>query len=207
MADWTVISDTSLDPDAPLTSELAYAWRDNPIAIAEGAPGAPVLTGGWRPWDSVVNGDSNGLIYSAALDGNVTAIESPDMVDGYEYMMALRSPVKTSTNIADLQFGARIESGTLVTLTGLEVSGITGTSIPGCVGHVISRLPRVQGRTFVFESNIINSTTNGLHNVNTQMIGRSADTKIKNLRFQLSDYSFTGTTEVYFYRRPGGVIA
>ena len=41
MADWTVISDTSLDPDAPLTSELAYAWRDNPIAIAEGAVGAP----------------------------------------------------------------------------------------------------------------------------------------------------------------------
>ena len=41
MADWTVITDASLDPDAPLTSELAYAWRDNPIAIAEGAAGAP----------------------------------------------------------------------------------------------------------------------------------------------------------------------
>lgn len=41
MADWTVITDSSLDPDAPLTSELAYAWRDNPIAIAEGAAGAP----------------------------------------------------------------------------------------------------------------------------------------------------------------------
>lgn len=41
MADWTGIADSSLDPDAPLTSELAYAWRDNPIAIAEGAAGAP----------------------------------------------------------------------------------------------------------------------------------------------------------------------
>lgn len=41
MADWTNIADTALDPDAPLTSELAYAWRDNPIAIAEGAAGAP----------------------------------------------------------------------------------------------------------------------------------------------------------------------
>lgn len=41
MADWFDIPDTSIDPDAPLTSELAYAWRDNPIAIAEGAPGAP----------------------------------------------------------------------------------------------------------------------------------------------------------------------
>lgn len=41
MADWTVITDAQLDPDAPLTSDLAYAWRDNPIAIAEGAAGAP----------------------------------------------------------------------------------------------------------------------------------------------------------------------
>ena len=41
MADWTNITDTSVDPDAPLTSQLAYAWRDNPIAIAEGASGAP----------------------------------------------------------------------------------------------------------------------------------------------------------------------
>ena len=41
MADWTNITDTAVDPDAPLTSQLAYAWRDNPIAIAEGATGAP----------------------------------------------------------------------------------------------------------------------------------------------------------------------
>ena len=45
MADWTVIPDSVLDPDAPLTSDLAYAWRDNPIAIAEGASGAPKVQG------------------------------------------------------------------------------------------------------------------------------------------------------------------
>ena len=41
MADWTNITDTAVDPDAPLTSQLGYAWRDNPIAIAEGAADAP----------------------------------------------------------------------------------------------------------------------------------------------------------------------
>lgn len=41
MADWTNIADSSVDPDAPVTSELAYAFRDNPVAIAEGAVGAP----------------------------------------------------------------------------------------------------------------------------------------------------------------------
>ena len=46
MANWTVISDTALGPDAPLTSELAYAWRDNAIAITEGAAGAPRIVAG-----------------------------------------------------------------------------------------------------------------------------------------------------------------
>ncbi len=43
MADWTNITDTAVDPDAPLTSQLGYAWRDNPIAIAEGSTGAPKI--------------------------------------------------------------------------------------------------------------------------------------------------------------------
>lgn len=41
MADYFSIPDTAIDPDAPLTSQLACAWRDNCIAIAEGAVGAP----------------------------------------------------------------------------------------------------------------------------------------------------------------------
>jgi len=46
LADWTNISDSQVDPDAPVTSELGYAWRDNPIANAEGAPGAPRIVRG-----------------------------------------------------------------------------------------------------------------------------------------------------------------
>ena len=41
MADYRSIDDSEVDPDAPVTSDLAYALRDNPIAIAEGASGAP----------------------------------------------------------------------------------------------------------------------------------------------------------------------
>ncbi len=43
MADWLNITDTQVDPDAPLTSQLAHGWRDNPIAIAEGSTGAPKI--------------------------------------------------------------------------------------------------------------------------------------------------------------------
>lgn len=44
MVDWTAISDTQVDPNAPITSELMTALRDNPIALAEGAAGATRIT-------------------------------------------------------------------------------------------------------------------------------------------------------------------
>lgn len=45
MATYDEILDTQLDPDAPITSSLGYQLRDNPIAIAEGAVGAPRVLG------------------------------------------------------------------------------------------------------------------------------------------------------------------
>lgn len=44
MTDWVNITDAQVDPDAPLTSEIAYAWRDNVVAMAEGALGAPRIS-------------------------------------------------------------------------------------------------------------------------------------------------------------------
>ena len=44
MADWTDITDARLEPGKPARSIEALALRDNPIAIAEGAEGAPRLT-------------------------------------------------------------------------------------------------------------------------------------------------------------------
>lgn len=41
MANWTHISDNVLEPGKPIRSVDGIALRDNPIALAEGAPGAP----------------------------------------------------------------------------------------------------------------------------------------------------------------------
>lgn len=41
MATWVNISNSNLQPGAPARSVDAIALRDNPIALAEGAPGAP----------------------------------------------------------------------------------------------------------------------------------------------------------------------
>lgn len=45
MADYIPISDAQIEPKAPVTSELMNQLRDNPIAIAEGAVGAPTIGG------------------------------------------------------------------------------------------------------------------------------------------------------------------
>lgn len=64
MADWKNIPDTDVDPDAPVTSELMYALRDNPVAIAEGAVGAPR-----------VNLSSNTFNISGTAGGGVVGLD------------------------------------------------------------------------------------------------------------------------------------
>jgi len=44
MADWTTIPDSSIEPGKPIRSIDGLALRDNPIAIAEGAVGAPRIS-------------------------------------------------------------------------------------------------------------------------------------------------------------------
>ena len=48
MTDYIAITESETDPGAPATSELAKKWRDNPLAIAEGAVGAPLISGAIR---------------------------------------------------------------------------------------------------------------------------------------------------------------
>ena len=45
MATWTDTTTMDTAPDAPVTSELMTALRDNPVAIAEGAVGATPVSG------------------------------------------------------------------------------------------------------------------------------------------------------------------
>lgn len=49
MADWTDIPDATFEPGAPAKGRDMRFLRDNPIAIAEGAPGAPRIAGQQSP--------------------------------------------------------------------------------------------------------------------------------------------------------------
>lgn len=75
MTDYTSIADSQIDPKAPVTSELMTALRDNPIAIAEGAAGAPKIADKVIYEDTVVSswvtvtglGDFSGCLLTSIL--------------------------------------------------------------------------------------------------------------------------------------------
>ena len=69
MAEYIPINPTEVEPEAPLTSSLAARWSNNPIAIAEGAPGAPRIQTAALA-DSAVN---NSKLASGAVSSNKVA--------------------------------------------------------------------------------------------------------------------------------------
>jgi len=75
MATWTNIANQSLEPGSPARSVDAFALRDNPIAIAEGAAGAPrIQTNAIQ--NSAVNAAkiANSAVDAAKLKTNTTSI-------------------------------------------------------------------------------------------------------------------------------------
>jgi hypothetical protein len=49
VSDWTDIPDTAIVPGKPVLASHGVAYRDNPVAIAEGAVGAPRIEGQQGP--------------------------------------------------------------------------------------------------------------------------------------------------------------
>jgi hypothetical protein len=86
MTTWTDISNPAVAVGGIPSSTTVTALRDNPVALAEAASGAPVMVSGWHPYNKVTVGDSNtGVIYDSSIDGTVAEIVTPDFEDGYEY--------------------------------------------------------------------------------------------------------------------------
>lgn len=99
MTSYITITDVETDPEAPLTSELAKKWRDNPIAIAEGVTTSPVTAAGWHPYNSTLNGTGDGKIYDFAVHGAVASVETPAFEDGYEYMIIVDGMSKGGSTV------------------------------------------------------------------------------------------------------------
>ena len=98
MADYSAILDTQIEPDAPLTASLGGQFRDNPIAIAERSTGAPVNPALWHPYDMTLVGTGTGELWSFATDGSATQIDTPELEDGFEYMLVFAGVSSSGTS-------------------------------------------------------------------------------------------------------------
>lgn len=91
MADWTTIPDSSIEPGKPIRSIDGLALRDNPIAISEGAAGAPRIIGNAakRIEEFAVLTVTAADTYSASVGSNpeplATATNSTVNVVAYRY--------------------------------------------------------------------------------------------------------------------------
>jgi len=72
MATWTNVANTSLEPGSPARSVDAFALRDNPIAIAEGAAGAPRIAGQTGPAVQTAGLFDSAVTTAKIANGNVT---------------------------------------------------------------------------------------------------------------------------------------
>jgi hypothetical protein len=87
MATWTTLPDASLEPGKPIRSIDGLALRDNPIAISEGAVGAPKIQTA-----ALITGEQ----MTTANVLNATAAASAGAVGTYAF---LRDVTNSNTNI------------------------------------------------------------------------------------------------------------
>lgn len=89
MTSYIAITNAETDPEAPLTSELAKKWRDNPLAITEGAAGAPRILG------EAVASANNGLPVLT-----VSAADTASLTEGAGPVQGTLSTTSTSDVMA-----------------------------------------------------------------------------------------------------------
>ena len=131
MADYRTITDAEVDPDAPLTSSLGYAFRDNPTAIAEGATGAPRIQDG--ALDTSVTGAGTTWVMNRIIPRNAGGIgtyvfASTAAAGAYSINDTLAGASLTPSSADGAPSGSGTLNGTW-RLHGL----ITGSSVPGSV--------------------------------------------------------------------------
>jgi len=74
MTDYNPIPDNILEPDDPIPADLGIRWRDNPIAMFEGAPGAPRLQLAALDAGFTTAGGIGSYVFAAQSPPTLTAI-------------------------------------------------------------------------------------------------------------------------------------
>ena len=108
MTTYTAIANSEIDPDSPITTGLMTKIRDNPIALAEGASGAPAVD-----VEAITGSGKNSL-----TDG--------DVVNASGYKIVYREVAWDASTLSSSSYpaGDNLKSG-LVDLTKVSGSAVT----------------------------------------------------------------------------------
>jgi len=199
MTTYRAIAPTEDAVEAFITAELADAWTNNVLAIAEADANAPVNQTHWHPYNKVTNGDANtGLIYDFGVSGAVANVDSPDFADGYEYRFLLDrvgGGTTTTLNIAlyretDAAYGSAIG-------VGVTSSGNTDLS-----GHVTVNRPRIARVGHAVEWAVGRTGVNGSDTTNVAGAALCVRAAQKRLRARFSwSTGNIGGGKIYMERR------
>jgi hypothetical protein len=97
MTDYSALTNSQVEPNAPVTSELVTALRDNPIAIAEGSIGSPEMEVAWHylEYKQLTGGDANTL----TMDTDISSYRAVRLVGGATYAAAGSADLDIRLNI------------------------------------------------------------------------------------------------------------
>ena len=213
MADYLEITEAQSNPFAPLTSELVKQLRDNPLAIAEGTAGAPIIQSGWGPWNGGNYGTGDALIYDHAVDGNVTSVETPDLSADYEYKLVWKNLSRAGDQGVTLLFDLFLTSTSAYTISGLDL-GLLGAALSQRVNTGFANIPRLTGDDthFIIKaiSNFENPTVNSGNFLSIEqetirdvykVIKRTTATRVGKVRLRADVTDGIRQGKIYLFRR------
>ena len=213
MAQWTVIDPNTLLPGDPWTSAKAQAAFENVEALAEGAPGAPIIQSGWGPWNGGVYGSGDALIYDHAVDGNVTSIETPDLSPDYEYKLVWKNLSRTAASNADLLLDLFLTDTDAYTISGADL-GRLGDSFGTYDNTGSIKVPRLTGNDtqviikVISAEDLIGTNSNTLVGPSQEtlpdafrVIKRTSPTRVGKVRLRASATDGIRQGKVYLFRR------
>jgi len=189
--DWTTPIEMTFDPGKSIRSDQGLMLAGNPIAMAQGKPGAPYIQAIWHPYNGAVVGDGfDGRIWSFAIDGAVTAFETPDFLDGYEYRLSCFDiSHNNAVSSSDIQYQLRRQSGAGLNTATTIATLSNGASVASF--NIELTQPRRASASQI---------------VNNEPVSLGAVTKVKNIRISVPDVAPGVSANIdggaaYLYRR------
>ena len=135
MADYIPILDSQLEPKAPVTSELMFQLRDNPLAMFEGAVGAPRLK--FSALDPVTAGSSIRKRHLGANSGVGGSNYQTGLIHGFLQEGSVRCVISFNSGQMDTFRIRRIRNGVTTTMASKSGSGTLTSDVSVIHGDIV----------------------------------------------------------------------